>query len=228
MGGRTALGGNDGQGLAHVERGGVGRGQVFGHEHERGFAGRQARCRGAHEVSDHTLADVVQVGGAFGLVSADGAEHVLDSGEAFQHGAFGGFALVDEVLDGLREGRVGCEHGDGLQDRGGLLGAFVSVGGLFGATVQVGVDEGERLLDAGDFAFRGDAFRTRRVRRLRKRGGHTNDRADCDATTDTNTLDVHGNSLSCFLGKNIGYANDCRITPAMRISYCNNPHRLRR
>ena len=216
MGGRTALGGNDGQGLAHVERGGVGRGQVFGDEHERGFADRQAWGGSAHEVGDHTLADVMQVGCALGLVAADGAEHVFDRAEAFQHGALGGLALVDEVLDGLCKGRIGGEHGDGLQDRGGLLGAFVAVGGFFGATVQVGVDEGERLFDAGDFGFRGDAFGARSVRRFRQRSGHANDRADCDATTDTNTLNVHENSFSCFLGKKYGYANDCRIMPALR------------
>ena len=215
VGGRTALGGDDGQGLAHVERGGVGRGQVFGDEHERGFADRQSRSGSAHEVGDHALADVMQVGCTLGLVAADGAEHVFDRAEAFQHGALGGLALVDEVLDGLRKGRIGGEHGDGLQDRGGLLGAFVAVGGLFGATVQVGVDEGERLFDAGDFGFRGDVFGARSVRRFRQRSGHANDRADCDATTDTNTLNVHENSFSCFLGKKYGYANDCRIMPAL-------------
>ncbi len=62
VGGRTALGGDDGQGLAHVERGGVGRGQVFGDEHERGFADRQSWSGSAHEVGDHALADVMQVG----------------------------------------------------------------------------------------------------------------------------------------------------------------------
>ena len=82
MRGRAALRGDDGEGLAHVERRGVGGGKIFGNEHERGFALRQARCGSAHKVGDHALADIMQIGGTLGLISTDGAEHVFHRGEA--------------------------------------------------------------------------------------------------------------------------------------------------
>ena len=196
--GRAALRGDDGEGLAHVERRGVGGGKIFGNEHERGFALRQARCGSAHKVGDHALADIMQIGGALGLISTDGAEHVFHRGEAFEHRAFGGLALLDQPLDGFGQRRIGSEHGDGLQNRSGLLGAFVTIGGLFGATVQVGVHQCEGLFHAGDFAFGGNAFRTRGVRRFRQRLRHTDDRADCNAATNANTLYDHVNSFDLF------------------------------
>ena len=69
---------------------------------------------------------------------------------------------------------------------------------LFGATVQVGVHQCEGLFHAGDFAFGGNAFRTRGVRRFRQRLRHTDDRADCNAATNANTLDDHVNSFDLF------------------------------
>ena len=200
MRGRAALRGHDGDGLAHVERGGISRGQVFGNEHERGFAHRQTRRRSAHQVGDHTLTDIMQIGRTLGLIAADGTEHVFHGRETFKHGPLGSLALADQIPDGLRKGRVGGEHGDGLKNRSGLLGAFVTIGGLFRTTVKVGVHQCQRSLDADDFSFGVDAFGTRCVRRFRQRSGHANNRSDRNATTDANTLDVHENSFSWFLG----------------------------
>ena len=117
--------------------------------------------------------------------------------EAFQHGALSGLALLDERVDALRERRVGGEHGDGLQDRSSLLGAFVAVRGLFGTAVQIRVDQRQRLGHALDLGFGRDTVGARRIGRFGKRSCHTNDRADRNAASDANTLDNHMFSL-CY------------------------------
>ncbi len=216
MRGRAALRGDDGEGFAHVQGRGVGGRQVFGDEYERGLAGRQARGRHAHQIGDDALADVVQVGGAFGLVSADRTEHVLHRGETFQHRAFGGLSLIDEIRDGLRQRRIRREHGDRLQNRRGLLGSLITVGGFVGATVQVGVHQGERVLGTRDFGFRRDVFGAWGVRWFRQWSGHADDRTDSDATTDANTFDVHRNSLS-FPWKATARGDGCSSAKWFRV-----------
>ena len=197
--GGAALRGDDGQHLVQVDCGGVRGGKILSHQHERGLAFRDAGGGHAHQVSDHALAHIVQIGGTLGLVSADGAEHVLNCGEAFQHGALCGFAAVDQRGDAGRQRGVGREHGDGLQNRGGLLGAFVAVSRFFGTTAQVGIHHGQRLSDAVDLSLRRHGIGTGRVGRLRQRGRHTNNRADRHATANANTLDFH-NGSPLFVG----------------------------
>ena len=196
--GRAALRGDNSEGLAHVERRGISGGKIFGDEHERGFALRQARSGSAHKVGDHALSDIMQIGGTLSLIATDGAEHVFHCGKTFEHRTFGGLTLLNQTLDGFSQRRIRSEHGDGLQNRSGLLGAFVTIGGLFGTTVQVGVHQCERLFNAGDFTFGGNAFRTRSIRRFRQWLRHTDDRADCNTSTNANTLDNHVNSFDLF------------------------------
>ena len=195
--GRAALRGDDGEGLVQVEAGGVGRGQVFRDQNERGVGDRDARRGNAHQVGDDALADVVQIRRTLALIAADGLEHLFHGAEAFQHGALSGLALLDERVDALRERRVGGEHGDGLQDRSSLLGAFVAVRGLFGTAVQIRVDQRQRLGHALDLGFGRDTVGARRIGRFGKRSCHTNDRADRNAASDANTLDNHMFSL-CY------------------------------
>ena len=196
--GRAALRGDDGESLAHVERRGISGGKIFGDEHERGFALRQARSGSVHKVGDHALSDIVQIGGTLSLIATDGTEHVFHCGEAFEHRTFGGLTLLNQTLDGFSQRRIGSEHGDGLQNRSSLLGTFVTIGGLFSTTVQVGVHQCEGLFNAGDFAFGSNAFRTRSVRRFRQWLRHTDDRADCNTATNANTFDNHVNSFDLF------------------------------
>ena len=147
--------------------------------------------RPAHQLGDHALAHVVQVGGALALVAADLAEHLLDLAEAFEHGAFAGLAVVDHLRDVRGERRIGGEHGHGLQDLGGLLGALVAVRGFLRAAVEVGVHRGERLGDARVLRFGAHRRGTRLVLRLRQRLSHTEHWAHGHATANAHTFENH-------------------------------------
>ena len=109
--GRAAQRGGQRDDQRRVEARGVGGREVLGQQYRRHVRQRDARFGQPIELGDDPVADIAQIGDAFGHQAAELGEEVDELVDGRDHGARRGGACVDELLGGAQPGAVLRQRG---------------------------------------------------------------------------------------------------------------------
>ncbi len=178
--GGAALLGHQGEDLRRVETRGIGGREITRYQHRRRGQVGNAGGGQAQQLGHHPVADVLDVAGAFGHVTAGGLQCGDELRGGLVHRTSGRQRLVDdELLGRLDQGRVAGHRRRRLQNGAGL-----ALDGLRALHQPLRDDLGRRA-DAGRFFFRIRRSRTQRGFRQGLCDPHHGTGSPAAADTDT-------------------------------------------
>ena len=105
-----------------IQTRGVGGREILGAQDRRNVGQRDAGLRQAAEFGDDTVADVPEIGDAFGHQPAELGEHVDELFDRRDHRRDSRGAVLDALLRRPQPGPVLCERGGGGEDLRGRAG----------------------------------------------------------------------------------------------------------